>query len=166
MRGDLVGTFKQKHGCVCYLLLTNILMIVAGTRQKSPGSQQRTVKISVAVTLVRKAYLGRLVVFPVSVCCATPPGWVRTTCVYSVCTRRGGVRVMHLIREEDGEKVEQGHISALCHLSHSRGKPAVGSMALSPEVVAGPGLRGVAGVLPVWTEGWKRLELPFSFVPV
>ena len=89
-----VGTFKQKHGCVCHLLLTNILMIVAGIRQKNPGSQQRSVKISVAATLVKKAYLGRLVVFPVSVCCATPPGWVRTTCVYSVCTRR----------EEDGVK--------------------------------------------------------------
>ena len=37
-------------------------------------------------------------------------------------------------------KVEQGHISALCHHSHSRGKPAVGSMAFSPVVVAGPGL--------------------------
>jgi len=83
-----VGIFKQKHGCMCHLLLTNILMTVAGTRQKSPGSQQRTVKISVVATLVRKAYLGRLVVFPVSVCCTTPPGWVRTTCVYSVCKRR------------------------------------------------------------------------------
>ncbi len=71
-------------------------------------------------------------------------------------------------------KVEQGHISALCHLSHSQGKPAVGSMALPPEVVAGPGvrgavgagLRGAEGVQPVRIEGWKRLELPFSFVSV
>ena len=44
-------------------------MIVAGTRQKNPGTQQRSVKISVVVMLVRKAYLGRLVVFPVNVCC-------------------------------------------------------------------------------------------------
>ena len=152
-----VGTFKQKHGCVCHLLLTNILMIVAGIRQKNPGSQQRSVKINVAATLVKKAYLGRLVVFPVSVCCATPPGWVRTTCVYSVCTQR----------EEDGVKVNRvTSVQAPCHLSHSRGKQAVGSMALSPEVVAGPGLRGAVGVQPVRLEGWKRLELPFSFVPV
>ena len=87
MRGDPVGIFKQKHGCVCHLLLTNILMTVAGTRQRSPGSQQRTVKINVAPILVRKAYLGRLVVFPVSVCCANPPGWARTTCVYIMCAR-------------------------------------------------------------------------------
>ena len=64
-----------------HLLLTNILITVAGTRQRSPGSQQRTVKISVAVTLVRKAYLGRLVVFPVNVCCATGAGWVGTICL-------------------------------------------------------------------------------------
>ena len=60
---------------------------------------------------------------------------------------------------------EQGHISALCHLSHSRGKPAVGSMVLPLEVVAGPGLRGAVGVQPVRLEGWKRLESPF-FGPV
>ena len=72
-------------------------MIVAGTRQRSPGTQQRTVKISVATMLVRKAYLGRLVAFPVRVCCVTTPGWVRTTCVYSVCTWR----------DEDGVK-DQG----------------------------------------------------------
>ena len=63
-------------------------MTVAGTRQRSPGTQQRTVKISVATMLVRKAYFGRLVAFPVRVCCVTPAGWVRTICVYSVCTRR------------------------------------------------------------------------------
>ena len=151
---------------MCHLLLTIILMTVAGTRQRSPGSQQRTVKISVVAILVRKAYLGRLVVFPVSVCCATPPGWVRTTCVYSVCTRRERSRL--------ASESEQGHISALCHLSHSQGKPAVGSMVLPPEVVAGPGLRGAVGaglrgavgVQPVRVEGWKRLELPFSFAPV
>ena len=68
--------------------------------------------------------------------------------------------------EEDGVKVEQGHISALCHPSHSQGKPAAGSMALPPEVVAGPGLRGAVKVQPVRIEGWKRLELPFSFVSV
>ena len=63
--------------------------------------------------------------------------------LYNVCTR--------IERLASGS--EQGHISALCHLSHSRGKPAVGSMVLPPEVVAGPGLRGAVGVHPVWMEG-------------
>ena len=64
-----------------WVLLTTILMTVAGTRQRSPGSQQRTVKISVVAILVRKAYMGRLVVFPVSVCCVTGAGWVEITCL-------------------------------------------------------------------------------------
>ena len=54
-------------------LLTAILMIVAGTRQRSPGTQQRSVKISVVVMLVRKAYLGRLVEVSV-VCCVMRMG--------------------------------------------------------------------------------------------
>ena len=37
--------------------LTNILMTVAGIRQRSPGSQQRTVKMTVITTLVTKAYV-------------------------------------------------------------------------------------------------------------
>ena len=65
--------------CVCVhvgvcALLTTILMIVASPKQKSPGTQQRTVAISVVVMLVRKAYLGRLVVFPVNVCCVMRMG--------------------------------------------------------------------------------------------
>ena len=59
--------------CMC-ALLTAMPKIVAGTRQKSPGTQQRTVAISVVVMLVRKAYLGRLEVFPVNVCCVATAG--------------------------------------------------------------------------------------------
>ena len=57
--------------------LTNILMTVAGIRQRSPGSQQRTVKMTVITTLVTKAYLGRLVegsVVLASVCCVATMG--------------------------------------------------------------------------------------------
>ena len=59
--------------CMC-ALLTTMPKIVAGTRQKNPGTQQRSVKISVVVMLVRKAYLERLVVFPVNVCCVATAG--------------------------------------------------------------------------------------------
>ena len=70
--------------CVCaylrtyaYAALTIILMIVAGMRQKSPGNQQRIVKMNVAAMLVAKAYLGSLVessVGLVSVCCVAAMG--------------------------------------------------------------------------------------------
>ena len=59
--------------CVC-ALLTNMLMAAAGMRQKSPGSQQRTVKISIVAMLVAKAYLGISVVFSVGVCCVGTAG--------------------------------------------------------------------------------------------
>ena len=51
--------------------------------------------------------------------------------------------------KEKGVKVEQDHISALYHSSHSRGKQAVGSMVLLPDVVTGPGLRGAVGAQAV-----------------
>ena len=62
--------------CVCVrALLTIILMTVAGTRQRSPGSQKSTVKMIVATTLVTKAYLGSLVsVGLASVCCVATMG--------------------------------------------------------------------------------------------
>ena len=74
--------------CVCVsvcTLLTTILMTVAGTKQSSPGTQQRTVTMNVPTTLVTKAYLGSLVEISVvlaSVCCVATMGcWgcARTT---------------------------------------------------------------------------------------
>ena len=43
-----------------FVFRTTILKTVAGTRQASPGSQQSTVKMIVATTLVTKAYFGSL----------------------------------------------------------------------------------------------------------
>ena len=64
--------------CVCErVLLTTKLMTVAGTRQRSPGSQQRTVKMTVTTMLVTKAYLGSLVESSaglVRVCCVATMG--------------------------------------------------------------------------------------------
>ena len=60
--------------------------------------------------------------------------------------------------KEKGVKVEQDHISALYHSSHSCGKQAVGSMVLLPDVVAGPGLRGAVGAQAVRIECWGILE--------
>ena len=66
--------------CVCVsvcALLTTILMTVAGTRQSSPGTQQRTVKMNMPTMLVTKAYLGSLVEISVvlaSVCCVATMG--------------------------------------------------------------------------------------------
>ena len=60
--------------CVCFcvsvcVFLTTILKMVAGTRQKNPGSQNSIVKMIVTTTLVTKAYLGSLVsVGVVNVC--------------------------------------------------------------------------------------------------
>ena len=48
------------------IMLTIILKIVAGTRQRSPGSHMSAEKMIVTTTLVTKAYLGRLVSV---VCC-------------------------------------------------------------------------------------------------
>ena len=67
--------------CVCLyvtidtVLLTMILKIVAGTRQRNPGTQHSTVKMIVTTTLVTKAYLGSLVsVGVVKVCCVATMG--------------------------------------------------------------------------------------------
>ena len=66
------------------VILTMILKMVAGTRQKNPGSQNSTVKMIVTTILVTKAYLGSIVsVGVVSVCCVATTGisgWVITTC--------------------------------------------------------------------------------------
>ena len=59
------------HMCVGEIL-TMILKAVAGTRQRSPGSHNSTVKMIVTTTLVTKAYLGSLVSVGLGkVCCVT-----------------------------------------------------------------------------------------------
>ena len=75
---------------VCeWVLLTTILMTVAGTRQRSPGSQQRAAKMNVPTMLVTKAYLGSLVESSLGLmrpCCVATMGccgcaWTTCGCV-------------------------------------------------------------------------------------
>ena len=69
--------------CVCVsecMLLTTMLKIVAGTRQRSPGSHNSTADITVVITLARKACIGStgslMEVFSgiVNVCCVATMG--------------------------------------------------------------------------------------------
>ena len=54
------------------VILAMMLKMVAGTRQRNPGSQNSTVKMIVTTTLVTKAYLGSLVSVGLGkVCCVT-----------------------------------------------------------------------------------------------